>query len=90
MAERRMFAKTIIDSEAFLKMPTSAQCLYFHLGIHADENGYNPKPKAVARMINVSEEYLQMLEENNFIIFTNDGIKMNNRGVQDGAKKNGQ
>ncbi|EHQ8839752.1 hypothetical protein KI123_002379 [Enterococcus faecalis] len=78
MANRRMFSKDVVDSDKFLDMPPTAQNLYFHLGIHADENGYNPKPKAVARMINVSEEYLQMLEENNFIIFTNDGIKMNN------------
>ena len=31
MAERRMFAKTIIDSDAFLEMPQSTQLLYFHL-----------------------------------------------------------
>lgn len=30
MAERRMFAKTIVDSDAFLDMPSSAQALYFH------------------------------------------------------------
>ena len=36
MAERRMFAKTIIDSDAFLDMPLSAQALYFHLSMRAD------------------------------------------------------
>lgn len=30
MAERRMFAKTIVESDAFLDMPLSAQALYFH------------------------------------------------------------
>lgn len=37
MAERRMFAKTIIDSDAFLDMPLSAQALYFHLSMRADD-----------------------------------------------------
>ncbi len=39
MAERRMFAKTIIDSDAFLDMPCSSQALYFHLIIRAMDNG---------------------------------------------------
>lgn len=39
MAERRMFAMEVIDQDYFLDMPTTAQCLYFHLGIHSDENG---------------------------------------------------
>ncbi|NCB72482.1 MAG: DNA replication protein DnaD, partial [Clostridia bacterium] len=37
MAERRMFAMTIIDSDAFLDMPLSAQALYFHLCMRADD-----------------------------------------------------
>lgn len=36
MAERRMFAKTIIDSDAFLDMPQSTQGLYFHLSMRAE------------------------------------------------------
>ena len=38
MAERRMFAKTIIDSDAFLDMPASAQALYFHLAMRAPDS----------------------------------------------------
>ena len=40
MAERRMFAKTIIDSDAFLDMPLSTQALYFHLSMRADDEGF--------------------------------------------------
>lgn len=78
------FDPEIADTQEFLSMPSQAQSLYFQLGIHADENGYNHKPKAVARMANISEEYLQTLEENKFIVSTNDGIKMNDRGVGNG------
>ena len=50
MAERRMFAKTIIDSDAFLDMPLSAQSLYFHLSMRADDDGFINNPKKVQRM----------------------------------------
>jgi len=40
MAERRMFSKQIIDSDMFLDMPVSAQALYFHLAMRADDEGF--------------------------------------------------
>ena len=53
MAERRMFAKTIIDSDAFLDMPLSTQSLYFHLSMRADDEGFinNRAQKAAARSL---------------------------------------
>ena len=48
MAERRMFAKTIIDSDAFLEMPATSQNLYFHLSMRADDEGFINKPKKYA------------------------------------------
>ena len=39
MAERRMFAKRIIESASFLKMPISSRELYFHLCLNADDDG---------------------------------------------------
>lgn len=39
MAERRMFAKTIVTSDEFLDMPATARCLYFTLGMFADDDG---------------------------------------------------
>ena len=40
-----MFAKTIIDSDAFLDMPLSSQALYFHLAMRADDDGFINNPK---------------------------------------------
>lgn len=40
MAERRMFSKSVIDSDMFLDMPLSAQALYFHLGMHGNDDGF--------------------------------------------------
>lgn len=40
MAQKRMFTMKIVDSDAFLDMPMSAQCLYFHLNMRADDDGF--------------------------------------------------
>ena len=45
MAEKRMFSKQIIDSDAFLDMPLSAQALYFHLSMRADDDGFVDNPR---------------------------------------------
>lgn len=68
MAERRMFAKTIIDSDAFLDMPLSAQALYFHLGMRADDEGFINNPKRVQKMIGSNDDDLRLLQAKNFLI----------------------
>lgn len=74
MAERRMFAKTIIDSDAFLDMPLSTQALYFHLSMRADDEGFINNPKKIQRMIGASEDDLKLLMAKNFIIPFESGI----------------
>ena len=74
MAERRMFAKTIIDSDAFLDMPASTQSLYFHLGMRADDDGFINNPKKISRMIAASDDDLKILIAKNFIIPFDNGI----------------
>ena len=74
MAERRMFAKTIIDSDAFLDMPLSAQVLYFHLSMRADDEGFINNPKKIQRMIGASEDDCKLLIAKRFIIAFDSGI----------------
>ena len=74
MAERRMFAKTIIDSDAFLDMPLSSQALYFHLSMRADDDGFINNPKKIQRMVGASEDDLKLLIAKNFIIPFESGI----------------
>ena len=74
MAERRMFAKTIIDSDAFLDMPLSTQSLYFHLSMRADDDGFINNPKKIQRMVGASEDDLKLLIAKNFIIPFESGI----------------
>lgn len=74
MAERRMFAKTIIDSDAFLDMPLTTQALYFHLSMRSDDEGFINNPKKIARMIGCSDDDLKVLEAKNFIIRFESGV----------------
>ena len=68
MADRRMFSKTIIDSDAFLDMPLSTQALYFHLNMRADDEGFVNNPRKIQRMIGASDDDLKLLVSKNFII----------------------
>lgn len=74
MAERRMFAKTIIDSDAFLDMPLSTQALYFHLSMRADDEGFINNPKKLQRMVGSSDDDLKVLIAKNFIIPFDSGV----------------
>ena len=74
MAERRMFAKTIIDSDAFLDMPLSAQALYFHLSMRADDEGFVNNPKRIQRMIGASDDDLKLLIMKRFILAFDSGV----------------
>ena len=61
MAERRMFTQKIVDSDAFLDMPLTAQALYFHLNMRADDDGFVNNPKKIQRMIGAAEDDLKLL-----------------------------
>lgn len=74
MAERRMFAKTIIDSDAFLDMNQTAQLLYFHLAMRADDDGFINNPKSIMRTARCSEEDMRLLATKKFIIPFETGI----------------
>lgn len=74
MAERRMFAKTIIDSDAFLDMPLSSQVLYFHLSMRADDDGFINNPKKIQKMVGCADDDLRILIAKNFIIPFESGI----------------
>ena len=69
-----MFAKTIVDSDAFLDMPLSTQSLYFHLNMRADDDGFINNPKKIQRMIGCSDDDLKLLIAKRFIIPFESGI----------------
>ena len=74
MAQRRMLSKKITDTDTFLDMPLSSQCLYFHLNIHADDDGFLGNSKTIRRMVGASEDDLKLLMAKELIIPFESGV----------------
>lgn len=74
MAERRMFTKKITESDAFLEMPSSAQNLYFHLNMEADDDGFVNAPKKIMRMVGASDDDIKLLILKKFVIVFESGV----------------
>lgn len=74
MAQRRMFTMQIVDSDAFLDMPLSAQALYFHLNMRADDDGFINNPRKIQRMINASDDDLRVLIAKRFLLAFESGV----------------
>ena len=74
MAERRMFAKSIVTSDAFLDIPMSARLLYFSLGMFADDDGFVNSPKSIIRQIGASQDDLSVLIAKRYVLSFPSGI----------------
>lgn len=74
MAEKRMFSLSIIDSDAFLDMPSTTQNLYYHLGMRADDDGFINSPKKIMRSIRSSDDDMNLLIAKKFIIIFDNGV----------------
>ena len=74
MAERRMFAKSIVLSDAFLDMPLSARCLYFTLGMFADDDGFVGSPKGIMRQCGASQDDMAVLLQKRFVLGFESGV----------------
>ena len=74
MAERRMFAKTIIDSDVFTDMPISARLLYYDLAMRADDDGFVNSPKKIMKFVGASVDDMNVLIARQFIIPFESGV----------------
>ena len=74
MAQRRMFSRKITESDQFLDMPMSAQSLYFHINMQADDDGFVGNVKTIKRMIGASDDDLKLLIAKQFLIPFETGI----------------
>ena len=73
MAERRMFAKSIIGSARFLRMPPTSRLLYYDLGMDADDDGC-VEAFAVMRKTGAAEDDLRVLVSKGFVRVLNDDL----------------
>ena len=89
MAKKRMFSIDIVGSDAFLDLPYSAQCLYFQLGMRADDDGFVGNPKTIQRIAGTKASDLELLIKKRFLLQFPSGVvvikhwKINNQIQKD-------
>lgn len=74
MAMRRMFSLEVVDTDDFMDMPTSAQALYFHLGMRADDDGFVSSPKKTTKIIGCEQSDLDLLIDKGYVIPFESGV----------------
>lgn len=74
MPQKRMFSLAVVDTDAFLDMPVSAQALYFHLGMHSDDDGFISNPKRISRAVGCNNDDIKILIQKGFIIPFESGV----------------
>lgn len=74
MAQRRMFSLQIVDTDAFMDMPLSAQALYFHLGMRADDDGFVSNARRIQRLVGAADDDLKLLLAKRFILLFPSGV----------------
>ena len=74
MAQKRMFSLHVVDTDKFMDMSTSAQALYFHLGMHGDDDGFVASPRKIARSAGCNDDDMRLLAAKGFIIPMESGV----------------
>ena len=74
MAERRMLSKKITGADNFIKMPSSAQALYFHLNEEADDDGFNDQIEWAKKKAHASDDDLHILLAKGYVIAFESGV----------------
>ena len=69
-----MFSPDIVSSDAFVDMPMSAQALYFHLCLNADDDGFIGRPKQICRMVGANDDDLKILFAKRFLLAFKSGV----------------
>lgn len=73
MSQRRLFSPDIVESDAFLEMPLSSQVLYFHLAMHADDDGF-VNPRTIMRILGTPVDDLRVLLAKRFLLEFENGV----------------
>lgn len=87
MANRRMFSQTVVDDDAFLELPVESRALYFHLGMHTDDEGFVGGVRGLCRKFDIDREALGPLVDSGFVEWFDTGVvfindhKENNKGL---------
>lgn len=73
MVNRQSFNSKVTESIEFLQMPASSQNLYFHLGMHADDDGF-VETYPVMCFTRAAEDDLKILISKGFVSMITDDL----------------
>ena len=76
MVNKRMFNLDVVDTDKFLNMPLSAQALYFHLGLRADDDSFVASSSKIMKIIGCKPDDLKILIAKKFVIPLKTGVKV--------------
>lgn len=74
MADKRMFSRKMISSDAFLEMPLTTQGLFFHLCMRADDDGFVDSPKRIMREVGAKPKDLELLIKKRYVLTFPSGV----------------
>lgn len=74
MAERRMFTKKVTDDENFINLSSSAQALYLHLSMSADDDGFTSQISVSMFKAHASVQDMEALLEKRYVYQFDNGV----------------
>ena len=74
MANKRMFALDVIDTDRFCEMPISARLLYYELGMRGDDEGFVQNPKKIMLTTGTTADDLKILAAKGYVILFDSGV----------------
>jgi len=74
VANRRMFSLDVVNKDRFMEMPLTAQALYFHLGMRADDDGFIASPRQIMKAVECKQDDMKILISKGYVIPFESGI----------------
>lgn len=74
MADRRMLTRKVTDDDRFMELSSSAQALYMHLNMSADDDGFNSQVSIAMFRAHASIQDLEALLAKRFILQFENGV----------------
>lgn len=88
MANKRMFALDVIDTDRFCEMPVSARLLYYELGMRGDDEGFVQNPKKIMLTTGTTADDLKVLAAKGYVILFDSGVLVITHWQQNNTLKN--
>lgn len=74
IAEKRMFSREVVESDNFLNLPLSAQGLYMHICMEADDDGFVNNANRIRKVVDASEDDYKILFDSGYLLQMAEGL----------------